>query len=236
MDPTVCWGGAVADTAPPADDAPTRVEVPDAADLRRVVDGVLAAFERLPDDAWEAPAHELAWTCRHTVAHTVDCLAFYAMQLSGTRPPQTAYVPLVDPPQWQEGGPEILFWPDPAAGTAGVVQCLDATAGLLCAVVATAPPERRGFHPRGGADASGFAAMGVVEVALHAFDVLTAHDVAHRADATACARALDRLFPDAARTDDPWEDLLAAGGRTPGTRGRSWTWDSSVRSRYGPSS
>ena len=116
------------------------------------------------------------------------------------------------------------------------MQCLDATAGLLCAVVATAPPERRGFHPRGVADASGFAAMGVVEVALHAFDVLTAHDVAHRADATACTRALDRLFPDAARTDDPWEDLLAAGGRTPGTRGRSWTWDSSVRSRYGPSS
>jgi hypothetical protein len=208
--------------------------VPDADDLRRVVDAVLDGLGRLPDDAWDAPAHRLAWTCRHTAAHAVDDLAFYAMQLSGTRPPQSAYVPLVDPPQWQSGGPEILFWPDPAAGTAGVVECLDATAGLLCAVVATAPPDRRGFHPRGLSDASGFAAMGVVEAAVHGWDVLTAHDVSLRVDGTASARTLDRLFPGAARTDDPWQDLLAACGRTPATRDAPWAWDSSVRERYGP--
>lgn len=223
----MCWGEPVTDTAPS--------DLPGAADLRRVVDPVLAAFGRLPDDAWDVRAHGLEWSCRHTAAHVVDDLAFYAMQLSGSRPPQTGYVALVDPPRWQRGGPEILFWPDPAAGTAGVVECLDATAGLLCAVVGTAPPERRGFHPRGLSDASGFAAMGIVEVSLHAVDVLAAHDVTHRADEVACRRTLDRLFPDAPRTADPWQDLLAAGGRTPATRGRPWTWDSSVRVADGTS-
>jgi hypothetical protein len=39
---------------------------------------------------------------------------------------------------------------------------------------------------------------------------------------------LDRLFPATARTDDPWQDLLAATGRTPGTRGQRWRRDSTV--------
>lgn len=49
------------------------------------------------------------------------------------------------------------------------------------------------------------------------------------ADAGICTRTLDRLFPAAARTDDPWHDLLAATGRTPQTRGHTWRWDSTVR-------
>ncbi len=205
---------------------PTR---PTADDLRTVVDDLLVQFAALPDEAWEETASGLTWTCRDTVAHLMDDFGFYAMQLAGTRPPQTDYVPLLEPQPWRDGSPPIVFWPDPATGTAGILTCLDATAGLLVAATATAPPEHRGFHPYGISDHTGFAAMGIVEATCHAHDILSAHDIGYRAEAEVCRAVLDRLFPTAARTDDPWHDLLAATGRTDGTRGTTWRWDSRVR-------
>ena len=202
---------------------------PSPQDLRDVIDDLLVRFADLPDDAWEAQAAGLEWTCRDTLAHLLDDFGFYAMQLSGANPPQTDYVELLEPAPWREGSPPIVFWPDPATGTRGILSTLDAVGGLLVAVTTTAPPERRGFHPFGLSDRTGFAAMGIVEAAVHAHDILSAHDVRYAADAGICARTLDRLFPYAARTDDPWHDLLAATGRTPQTRGRTWRWDSTVR-------
>ena len=87
--------------------------------------------------------------------------------------------------------------------------------GLLVAVVATALPERRGFHPRGVSDRTGFAAMGIVEAMAHGYDILSAHGVDYSPDGEVCRSVLDRLFRSAARSEDPWHDLLAATGRTP---------------------
>jgi hypothetical protein len=202
---------------------------PTHADLRAVVDDLLPRIAAVPDDAWDQPAHHLEWTCRETIAHLMDDFTAYALQLSGATPPTSDYVPLVEAAQVRPDGPLFLMLPQPEAGTAAIVQALDATGGLLEAVCATAPPERRGFHPSGTADASGFAAMGIAECVLHALDVLTALEVPYAADPAVCAKALDRLFPGAERTEDAWQDLLAATGRTPQTRGRSWRWDSSVR-------
>lgn len=202
---------------------------PTHADLRAVVDDLLPRVAAVPDDAWDQPAHHLEWTCRETIAHLMDDFTAYALQLSGATPPTSDYVPLVEAAQVRPDGPLFLMLPQPEAGTAAIVQALDATGGLLEAVCATAPPERRGFHPSGTADASGFAAMGIAECVLHALDVLTALEVPYAADPAVCAKALDRLFPGAERTEDAWQDLLAATGRTPQTRGRSWRWDSSVR-------
>jgi hypothetical protein len=197
-------------------------------DLRRVVDGVLVHFALLPDDAWDRPALELAWTCRETAGHMMDDLGGYALQLSGSRPPQDDYVELLEPPPQRAGGPRIIFYPDPAAGTRGILRCLDAAAGLLCAVVAVADG-KRGYHPMGISDAAGFAAMGIVEVAVHAFDILASRQADYAADEAVCAKVLDRLFPEAVRTADAWPDLLASCGRTPETRGLPWRWDASVR-------
>jgi hypothetical protein len=202
---------------------------PTHADLRAVVDDLLPRVAAVPDDAWDQPAHHLEWTCRETIAHLMDDFTAYALQLSGATPPTSDYVPLVEAAQVRPDGPLFLMLPQPEAGTAAIVQAIDATGGLLEAVCATAPPERRGFHPSGTADASGFAAMGIAECVLHALDVLTALEVPYAADPAVCAKALDRLFPGAERTEDAWQDLLAATGRTPQTRGRSWRWDSSVR-------
>jgi hypothetical protein len=207
----------------------TAPAAPTSAHLREVIDDLLPHFAALSDEAWEETAAGLEWTCRDTVGHLLDDFGFYAMQLSGARPPQQSYIELLEPPPWRDGSQPIVFWPDPATGTRGIVSCVDAAAGLLVAVTATAPPERRGFHPFGLSDRTGFAAMGIVEAVAHGYDILSAHGVDHRADAHVCRLALDRLFPTAARTDDPWQDLLAATGRTPETRGQRWRWDSTVR-------
>jgi hypothetical protein len=203
------------------------------ADLRTVVDAIMAGFARVPDDGWARPAHGLEWDCRDTASHLMDDFAFYAMNLASREVHTDDYVPFLDPPPWQPGSPSSVLWPDPAGGTATIVHCLDAAGGLLVAVTATAPPGHIGYHGRGNADASGFAAMGIVEGAAHAWDVLTAHEIAFRVDDGICERVLNRLFPGAVRTGDGWQDFLTATGRTEATRTEKWTWDSSVRDTYG---
>lgn len=201
-------------------------------DLRHVVDLIMAGFAEVPDDGWERPAHELEWDCRDTATHLMDDFTFYALNLSSREVHVDGYVPFLDPPPWREGSPPMFCWPDPAGGTAAMVRGVDATGGLLVAVTATAPPGHLGFHPRGNPDASGFAAIGIVEGAAHAWDVLTAHDFDFRVEDDICERVLNRVFRGAERTDDPWHDFLTATGRTEATRGKPWTWDSSVREVY----
>lgn len=201
-------------------------------DLRTVVDAVMAGFAQVPDDAWERPAHRLEWDCRDTAAHLMDDFAFYAMNLASRVEHLDDYVPLLEPEPWRPGSPPQTFWPDPQQGTAAIVRCTDATGGLLVAVTATAPPDHLGYHPRGNADASGFAAMGITEAAAHGWDVLTAQGVDFRVEGGICDRVLTRIFPWAQRTDDPWQEFLRVTGRTDDTTGMPWTWDSSVREDY----
>lgn len=209
-------------------------DVTTSADVRAVVDDLLPRFAAIPDADWDQSAHHLEWTCRETVAHLADDLVYYALQLSGQHPPQERYLELDEVAPERAGAPELLVRPSRAAGTVGIVEALDATAGLLEAVTATAPAARRGFHPSGLSDASGFAAMGVTETVLHGWDVLMALGQDYQPDAEVCRRVLNRLFPAVVLTDDPWHDLLAATGRTDDTRGTAWRWDASVRDRYGP--
>lgn len=203
--------------------------LPTARDVRAALDDVMDRFGVLPDEAWAVPAAGLDWTCRETAAHVLDDLAGYALQLSGAHPHATAYLPLVDGVRPRPDGPGFLFWPREDGGTAAIVACLDGCGGLLEAVVASVPPDRVGWHPYGDSNRAGFAAMGLTELVLHTYDILTAHGVAYRADDAIVARVLDRIFPGAARTADPWHDLLRTTGRTDDTRGRPWRWDSAVR-------
>ena len=86
-----------------------------------------------------------------------------------------------------------------ATGTAGIVSCFDAAAGLLYAVTATAPAGHRGYHPAGTSDASGFAAMGVAEAVLHGFDILAAQGIGYRRDEVVVFWVSARIFPAAGR-------------------------------------
>lgn len=202
---------------------------PGARELRMVLDDAIARLRELPDAVWDAPAFGLDWTCRETAAHVLDDLTGYALQLSGAHAHATPYVPLVEGVRPRADGPAFLCWPREDGGTAAIVACLDACGGLLEAVVASVPPGRLAWHPYGDADRTGFAAMGSAELVLHVYDILAAHEVAYRADDAVVAQVLDRIFPAAERTRDPWHDLLTATGRTDATRGRTWRWDSRVR-------
>ncbi|MGH3448168.1 MAG: DinB family protein, partial [Nocardioidaceae bacterium] len=196
---------------------------------RDVVQDLIDYIARVPDEGWAVAAAGLEWSCRETVAHVLDDLGGYAMQLSGERGHGDNYTPLVEGIKPRPDGPTFGFWPEEDGGNQAICDCLDAVGGLLVAVVATAPPERVGWHVWGYPDASALAAMGITEATLHTYDILRPHAIDYRPDDAIVGRVLDRIFPDAERTDDPWHDLLAATGRTPKTQGIRWQWDASVR-------
>lgn len=202
--------------------------IPDGNLLSAALDDARASLRQVPDDGWGLPAAGLDWTCRETMAHILDVLGAYAMQLSGTHGHE-GYAALMEF-SLTPGRPACIFWPEESGGTRAVLDCLDAIGGLLVAVIASVPADRTGWHPYGNPDRSALAAMGVVELVLHTRDILGAHHIDYRAPAQIVAPCLERIFAHAVRSDDPWHDLLAATCRTPETRGRAWRWDSTARS------
>jgi hypothetical protein len=84
---------------------------------------------------------------------------------------------------------------------------------VLARVVATATPDDRGWHPWGVADAAGFAAIGIAELALHAHDVAAALGLLWTPPAGPVAATLARLFPDVPADGDAWAAMLWASGR-----------------------
>ncbi|MFI5912881.1 maleylpyruvate isomerase N-terminal domain-containing protein [Dactylosporangium sp. NPDC051541] len=197
------------------------------ADVLRAVSLVRAAFADVPDDGWDRPAGTLSWTCWETMEHTADDLFAYAGQIAAADSPQEAYLPFT----WRserEGGPSNTVFVVPSGGTLGLLRSLEACGAMLAAVVDAAPPSRRGWHPYGLSDPEGFAAMGVVEVLVHAWDVADTVERPWNPPADLVQAVLDRLFVDLPAHDDPWRLLLWATGRAelPGHESRSdWRWD-----------
>jgi len=201
-----------------------------------VADAVLALSSRADRD-WRVPAAGLDWDCWETVEHVADDLFAYALQLAPKRPALTGYLP-VEAKAVRAGGPMSTVFGDPEAGTDGLVHVLDACGGLLSSLVRTAPPTVRGFHPAGVSDPEGFAAMGLVEVLVHLYDLAPVLEFTWAPDDDLCDRVLYRLFPDApaasAASDGPggWPTLLWAAGRTAlpdHPRRSTWRWHGEPR-------
>ncbi|MFF5227444.1 maleylpyruvate isomerase N-terminal domain-containing protein [Dactylosporangium sp. NPDC000521] len=196
-------------------------------DVLRSVSLARQALAGVPDDGWDRPAGTLTWTCWEVVEHAADDLFAYAAQIGVPDPPVTAYLPIAYRSQY-DGGPVSTVFVERSGGTLGLLRTLSACATMLAGAVALAPPSRRAYHPYGVSDASGFAAMGVVEVLVHTFDVAAGLSLPWTPPADLCTRALDRLFPDLPDHPDPWELLLWATGRAalPTHPARSeWRWD-----------
>jgi len=70
--------------------------------------------------------------------------------------------------------------------------------------------------------AESFAAMGIPELILHAFDIVSAHQVSFRADDAIARAVLERIFPQAEPAADPWDELLRLSVQAPETRGTHW--------------
>jgi hypothetical protein len=196
-------------------------------DVLTAVSLVRRAFAGVPDDGWDRPAGTLSWSCWETVEHMADDLFAYAGQIAAEDSPQESYLPFV----WRamrEGGPSSTIFVERTAGTRGLLRALEACAAMLAGVVDAAPPQRRGWHPHGVSDADGFAAMGVLEVLVHAWDVADTVGREWHPPAELCRAVLDRLFTDLPAHPDPWATLLWATGRgeLPGHPARtSWRWD-----------
>jgi hypothetical protein len=102
------------------------------------------------------------------------------------------------------------------------------SAAHVCAAsVDAAPPQIRGFHPYGIADAEGFAAMACDELLIHGYDAACGLGLKFAPDTKLAARVLARLFPWHAEGPDPWQTLLWANGRVelPGQPVQTdWRW------------
>ncbi|MEU6736182.1 maleylpyruvate isomerase N-terminal domain-containing protein [Streptomyces physcomitrii] len=218
-------------TAEAAATAPDRRPVT-ADDLDLAVDLAVTTLRAALDSPdWDAKAGALDWSCWETVEHLSDDLFFYAAQIGPATTPLNGPVPF----RWEEerpGGPANLIRADRAAGPAGLLQVLQASAAMLSALVRTKPPTVRAFHVYGVSDPEGFAAMGLVEVLVHLHDLAQGLALDWTPPAGLCRAVLDRLWPDTPVGTDPWATLLWATGRgeLPGrARLTAWRWDGRPR-------
>jgi len=179
-------------------------------EMRRALTGAASAD-------WTARAGDLAWTCLDTGAHVADDLFSYASQVLAQ--PVDGYLPI-------EARLEKRAAPDT------LLQCVVMCGQMLRLAVKDTPMTARAWHPYGTADPDGFAAMGVVEVLVHTYDISQGLGVSWRPPPALCAPALARLFPDA--SGGPATDVLLWGTGRSALGGRprlpQWRWDSSVRS------
>jgi hypothetical protein len=200
-------------------------------DLDRVLADALAALRAVLDRDWQVPAAGLDWSVWETLEPLADDHFAYAAQIAVRTPETETYVPF-DLRAAREGGPRSSVFADPSGGNAGLAQVLDASGGLLLGAAHRAGPEVRGWHPFGVSDPAGFAAMGVVETAVHLYDVAGGLGFAWQPDEDVVRRTLDRLFPQAPTDQPAWPTLLWSTGRgdLPGREPLSrWRWDSTVR-------
>ncbi len=184
-------------------------------DLESAVIVLENALRPMTDRDWTVPAGGLDWDCWHTAQHIGDCLLSYAGQL-------------VLQPDDRYG--RFYAAADDGATGADVLEFALAGGRILAAVVRSARPDARAFHPSGRADPEGFAAMGCLETLLHGEDIARGLGATLDPPRDVCTRLLRRMFPDQAAglaDVDPWRALLWCSGRADlpdRARVTDWAW------------
>ncbi|GAY08540.1 maleylpyruvate isomerase N-terminal domain-containing protein [Pseudonocardia sp. N23] len=186
----------------------------DADDVRQAAAASRAVLEHAAGRDWSLPAHAVDMPVAGVVAHVGGTLLGFAADLAAGGAALTALETRLDPGA------------SPAELVGGVV----AGSEVLAAVVEAAPPDVRGHHPFGSADASGFAAMGVLELLVHTDDAARGLGVVFEPDAHLAHRVLCRLFPSTPRGTRSWPTLRWATGRcaldADHPRLEEWRWHS----------
>ncbi|MCI3949753.1 MAG: acetyltransferase, partial [Acidimicrobiales bacterium] len=126
---------------------------PEPDDLIATVDGCVAVLRPLLDRDWDVPAGGLDWTCRETLEHV--CGLAYAPVLA-TR--AAAFRPLA-------------LAVAPGAPLGDLLWTVEVMSRILAEVARAAPSSARAYHVAGTADPSGFVAMGMDELLVHAADI-----------------------------------------------------------------
>lgn len=184
----------------------------DADDVREAVSAACSVLVKAAEQDWSLAAGDLEWTCRSTGKHIASDLIAYAGQLAAG--PPSDYVPF-----------DIQV--DAEATPLGLVSVIRTTGELLAAAVATAPASARGWHPYGMGDREAFAAMGIVELFVHTYDIAQGLGLGWSAPDDLCEKVLTRLFANRPTGHAPWPSLLWCAGRTSLgrlPRQREWRW------------
>ncbi|MEV0375527.1 maleylpyruvate isomerase N-terminal domain-containing protein [Streptomyces sp. NPDC050636] len=185
--------------------------------LATATDDCLAALQKGADHDWSRLAHDLDWTCRQTLDHLALGLTGYAGLLIAR--PVDRYVTL-------------FASLDPQAPIPACLDGLRIAASLLTSTVRDTAADVRAWHPWGHSDATGFAAMGITELAVHTYDITRALGIPWALPDDTSTAVLARLFPDAPSGHRPSDTLLWCTGRAPLPglpRSTDWQWDGTVR-------
>ncbi|MFJ8622784.1 maleylpyruvate isomerase N-terminal domain-containing protein [Kitasatospora sp. NPDC093550] len=181
-----------------------------------VTTGIL---ERAAGADWSRRPTGSDWTARATLDHLALAVLGYAGLL--TARPADRYI--------------TLFGSlDPAAPIPHCLEGLRIAGSLLAATVRDTRRDARAWHPWGESDGPGFAAMGVVELLVHGWDLAHAFGLGWQPPEHLAGPALARLFPEAPTGHGHADTLLWCTGRTalPGHPRRpagEWAWDGRVR-------
>jgi hypothetical protein len=185
--------------------------------LAAATDDCLAALLDGADQDWSRPARGLDWTCRQTLDHLALGLTGYTGLLIAR--PDDRYITL-------------FASLDPQAPVPACLDGLRIAASLLSSTVRDTSAEVRAWHPWGHSDATGFAAMGITELAVHTYDITRVLSLSWTPPDGLSAAVLARLFPDAPSGHGPSDTLLWCTGRIPLPglpRRADWQWDGTVR-------
>ncbi|MGW2413070.1 maleylpyruvate isomerase N-terminal domain-containing protein [Streptomyces tubercidicus] len=185
--------------------------------LAAATDDCLTALLKGADQDWSHPAQALDWTCRQTLDHLALGLMGYTGLLIAR--PDDRYITL-------------FASLDPQAPVPACLDGLRIAASLLTSTVRDTTAEARAWHPWGHSDATGFAAMGITELAVHTYDITRALGLTWPPPDDLSTAVLARLFPDAPAGHTPSDTLLWCTGRIPLPglpRRADWQWDGTAR-------
>ncbi len=178
--------------------------------VEQAVEEITAVLTPYADADWRVRAGALDWSCWTTAAHVAHDLASYAGQVAGRA--TAGYLPF-----------DLVIEPD--AAPREVLGVVLACGRLLSIAVDNAEAGPVAWH-WGISDAAGFAAMGIGETLVHAYDITQGLGVAWQPPESLCQLVVARLLRNAPEGRAS-EVLLWSTGRgdLPGrARVGEWSW------------
>ena len=169
---------------------------------------------------WESQTPDLDWTQSQTAIHTMRACLEYSYQVVGKR--MDYYQP-------------VLFDKKDKAIPADYLAMIATAAKILNKTVKDSDETDRAWHAYGVSDPIGFAAMGVVEISVHTYDLAKGFGLNFVPNNLAAEFAIDRLF--SGTTEFPMYDshgelLLWLAGRielSGMARRQNWRWNGTPR-------
>jgi hypothetical protein len=171
---------------------------------------------------WKKQTPTLNWNQEQTAIHTMRACLEYSYQVVGGR--MDTYQP-------------VLFDKKEVATPVEILKMISTAARVLERVVKTSSNSDRAWHAYGVSDPVGFAAMGVVEISVHTYDLAKGFGIDFVPLKSVANFAVSRLFTDTVEfpkvsEEDAGELLLWCAGRIElaGLAQREgWKWNGQVR-------